>query len=231
MRYQIRWGDTLSGLARRHGTTVNALMQANKYIKDPNLIFAGRTLNIPGRKDSFEAPGSKGGPKSSGPKSQGPKGTGDTFDGPSGSGSGAKALQLARSVLGRNAGELKLSGGAIGKAMQDWVPNNVNCANFVSAILQAAGMIAPGQGSAAVYGLMANLDKDKDWGRVASSSMKPGDVVSMKTNGGQHVVMFAGYKNGRPLYIGSNNVNADGSQRVSYSQMNYPIMAVHRYRG
>lgn len=45
--YTIRPGDTLSGIASRFHTSVGALAQANG-ISNPNLIFAGRTLNIPG---------------------------------------------------------------------------------------------------------------------------------------------------------------------------------------
>jgi hypothetical protein len=115
--------------------------------------------------------------------------------------------------------------------MQDWVPNNVNCANFVSGVLIAAGQIRQSQGNASVRGLMANLDRDPNFRRVSLSQARPGDVVSMRTNGGHHVVLFAGWQNGRPLFIGSNNVNRDGSQRVTYTQMRYPIIAIHQYRG
>lgn len=45
--YKIKKGDTLSGIASRYGTTVSALAQANN-IKNPNLIYAGNTLTIPG---------------------------------------------------------------------------------------------------------------------------------------------------------------------------------------
>lgn len=44
----IAKGDTLSGLATKHGTTVDALRTANPNIKDPNKIFTGASLNIPG---------------------------------------------------------------------------------------------------------------------------------------------------------------------------------------
>nr|MBP8994108.1 LysM peptidoglycan-binding domain-containing protein [Bacteroidales bacterium] len=43
----IQKGDTLSGLANKYGITVSALMAANPNIKDPNLIIAGNSLNIP----------------------------------------------------------------------------------------------------------------------------------------------------------------------------------------
>ncbi len=45
--YVIRSGDTLSAIAARYNTSVAALAQANG-IANPNLIYAGRTLQIPG---------------------------------------------------------------------------------------------------------------------------------------------------------------------------------------
>lgn len=45
--YKIKKGDTLSGIASRYGTSVSALAKANN-IKNPNLIYAGNTLTIPG---------------------------------------------------------------------------------------------------------------------------------------------------------------------------------------
>lgn len=44
--YKVRWGDTLSGIARRYGTTVAALAQVNG-ISNPNRIYAGQVLRIP----------------------------------------------------------------------------------------------------------------------------------------------------------------------------------------
>lgn len=44
--YTIQAGDTLSGIAEKYGTTVNALVKANG-IKDKNLIIAGEPLIIP----------------------------------------------------------------------------------------------------------------------------------------------------------------------------------------
>ncbi len=61
MAILIRSGDTLSGIAARHGTTVAALMKANPQITNPNLIYAGRYLNLPGSSDSFQpAPAASG---------------------------------------------------------------------------------------------------------------------------------------------------------------------------
>lgn len=229
--YRIRWGDTLSGIAARHGTSVSALMRANPQIKNANLIYAGKQLTIPGGRDEFvrSRPPSRNAPGRNPPSAPTREPSGPSA--PTAPGGSSRAFDIAKSYLGWNARDLKVSGNAVGKAMHDWVPNNVNCANFVSGVLQAAGQIKSSQHHNAVTGLMANLDRDPHFKRVSLSQAKPGDVVSMKTPGGHHVVMFAGWKNGRPLFIGSNNVNADGSQRVTYSQMRYPILAIHQYRG
>jgi predicted chitinase/murein DD-endopeptidase MepM/ murein hydrolase activator NlpD len=45
--YSVRRGDTLSAIAKKFGTSVNALAKSNN-IKDPNLILAGQKLNVPG---------------------------------------------------------------------------------------------------------------------------------------------------------------------------------------
>jgi LysM repeat protein len=45
IRYQIRYGDTLSQIARRYGTTVNAIMAYNGLTS--TRIYAGRWLLIP----------------------------------------------------------------------------------------------------------------------------------------------------------------------------------------
>ena len=47
-RYTVVAGDTLSWIAARYGTTVSALADANN-IADPNKIWVGQTLVIPGK--------------------------------------------------------------------------------------------------------------------------------------------------------------------------------------
>ncbi len=222
--YRIRTGDTLSGIAQRYGTSVSALMRSNPNISNPNLIYAGRTLSVPGSRDEFTS-AKPGAARPSRPS----RTSGAPDDSPRPAGA-SRPYDLARQYLGWNARDLKVSSNPVGRAMQDWVPNNINCANFVSGTLIASGQIRQSQGNASVYGLMGNLDRDPNFRRVSLSQARPGDVVSMRTPGGQHVVLFAGWQNGRPLFIGSNNVNPDGSQRVSYSQMRYPIMAIHQHR-
>ncbi|MDN5559485.1 MAG: LysM peptidoglycan-binding domain-containing protein [Ruaniaceae bacterium] len=61
----IKAGDTLSGLARTHGTTVQALMSANGLTN--HIIIAGRTLSIPGTGATTSAPTTPTAPAPSAP--------------------------------------------------------------------------------------------------------------------------------------------------------------------
>ena len=45
--YSIAKGDTLSSIAKINNTTVDELMKLNPDITNPNLIYAGRGLNLP----------------------------------------------------------------------------------------------------------------------------------------------------------------------------------------
>jgi hypothetical protein len=41
--------------------------------------------------------------------------------------------------------------------------------------------------------------------------------------------MFAGTKDGKAQFIGSNNANADGTQKITEVPMDYPISGVYHY--
>jgi len=47
--YTVLPGDTLFGIARTHGTSVSAIMAANRLV-NPDMIYAGQTLAMPGCK-------------------------------------------------------------------------------------------------------------------------------------------------------------------------------------
>jgi LysM repeat protein len=232
--YRIQSGDTLSRIAQRNHTSVSALKRANPQIRNIHRISAGERLNLPGSRDEFVPHRNLGvGSRPAVQPGRAFAGTAAPSVAPSNDrrAGASRAFDVARQYVGWNAGDLKRSGNAVGRVMQDWVPNNKNCANFVSGALVASGQLPASRANASVHGLMNNLDRDSNFRRVSLRDARPGDVVSMKTRGGQHVVMFAGWKGGRPVFLGSNNINRDGSQQISYRQMNYPIMAVHQYRG
>ncbi len=46
--YLVQPGDTLSGIAASHGVSLAAVEAANPRISDPNLIYAGQRIEIPG---------------------------------------------------------------------------------------------------------------------------------------------------------------------------------------
>ena len=196
--YNVSWGDTLSQIAARSGTSIQALQALNPQITNPNLIFAGDSLRLSGDVGGASQASTAVGAQAVG--------------GPVAALDGANAAAIAEQFLGRNAGELKHSDEL---PMESWVPNSLNCANFVSACLQKAGLITSGQASASVDQLANNL-RGAGWQPTSLANATPGDVVLMQSNGQSHVVLFAGHENGEPRFIGSNNVNADGSQRVSW---------------
>lgn len=57
--YKVRWGDTLSSIARGHGSTLRILAQVNS-IRNINLIFVGQEICLPHRTGASTG-GSSGG--------------------------------------------------------------------------------------------------------------------------------------------------------------------------
>jgi GH24 family phage-related lysozyme (muramidase) len=47
INYTIKLGDTLTHIAKKHNTTVSAIMKQNTSIKNADKIFAGQTIKIP----------------------------------------------------------------------------------------------------------------------------------------------------------------------------------------
>ncbi|MBS2029769.1 MAG: LysM peptidoglycan-binding domain-containing protein [Deltaproteobacteria bacterium] len=67
MSYKVKSGDTLSGIAKQFGVSLAELEKANPQIPNPNRIYSGEPLNIPGQTDSFQpAPKPKGNTPSTG---------------------------------------------------------------------------------------------------------------------------------------------------------------------
>lgn len=154
---------------------------------------------------------------------------------------GEQVIALAKSVMGQNAHDLKLANKTkLGDAMQDWVPDTVNCANFVSGLLIATGQMPKSEGHAGVSSLISNLKKDPNFTTTTLDQAKPGDVVAFEYSHkdgtkGQHIVVFEGRDaNGQPKFIGSDNVNKDGTQAVHQSTgvpKGWKPIAVMHYSG
>jgi hypothetical protein len=61
--------------------------------------------------------------------------------------------------------------------------------------------------------------RNRGWTPVSASEARPGDVVIIQGGGVSHTEIYAG--NGK--MIGSNNVNADGSQRISENNLSWAL--------
>jgi len=46
--YTVKPGDTLWGISKSHGVNLNDVIKANPQIKNPDLIYPGQSVNIPG---------------------------------------------------------------------------------------------------------------------------------------------------------------------------------------
>lgn len=53
--YTVKKGDTLSEIAQKQGVSLSSVIKANPQIKNPDLIFPGQQVNIPGRGASNSA--------------------------------------------------------------------------------------------------------------------------------------------------------------------------------
>lgn len=47
MKYVVQKGDTLSGIAKAFGTSVDEIMAVNPKIKNRDLIYAGDSIDVP----------------------------------------------------------------------------------------------------------------------------------------------------------------------------------------
>src|SRR5437763_11132543 len=66
--YVVQQGDTLSGIAQKFGVSLSDLEAANPQITNPDLIFAGQVINIPGSESGDDGDGD--GPKGKDDKDQ-----------------------------------------------------------------------------------------------------------------------------------------------------------------
>jgi len=194
--YTVKSGDTLSAIAERSGVSLSALIAANPQIRNPNLIYPGQTVHVPGGHSTGGTTGT-----------QGPSGPGATAP------TGNNPAAIAQQFLNRNASELKRSGDL---PMNPNVPSDVCCANFVSAVLERSGALPHGKHTDSVATLNSTL-RGLGWRPVDMSQAKPGDVVIIQGGGVSHTVMVLSNDHGKVTLIGSNNVNSDGTQRVTTS--------------
>lgn len=124
---------------------------------------------------------------------------------------GPNAATVAKQFLNRDISELMRSGDL---PMALGVDPKHCCANFVSGCLERAGIIDHGQRSNSVQQLKVNLE-NAGWQQTDFANAKPGDVVFFQGSNVSHTEVVESNDRGRITLIGSNNVNPDGTQRVT----------------
>lgn len=196
--YTVARGDTLSDIAERYGTDV-ATLARNNGLSNPDLIYPGQRLSL-----------------GAGNGGTGAVGGVDPAHGTRGGGT-AGVYDTARQYLGRNASELRRDT-SDDLPMNPGVPANICCANFVSGVLIEAGVMDRGLRTDSVAQLNSNL-RGAGWTAVDPADARPGDVVIIQGGGVSHTEIYAG--DGR--MIGSNNVNADGTQRISENNLSWAL--------
>jgi len=89
--YTVRSGDTLSGIAGMHGVSLQSLTAANPQIADPDLIFIGDRVQLPGA----QSPGTGGAPEGGTGPVEGPA---PSTPAPGGNADGVTAAELRQIV-------------------------------------------------------------------------------------------------------------------------------------
>jgi spore coat assembly protein SafA len=197
--YTVRSGDCLWDIAKAHGVSLSALEAANPQIANPDLIYPGQRITIP---------------SGSGPSGSGSTGGVGGVGGAPGAGDGNVA-DIARSYLGQNASSLKTNSND-NLPMDPNCPSSECCANFVSAVLVQSGALPANLHTDSVDQLKNTL-QSRGWTAVPASEAKAGDVVIMQGGCISHTEIVSG----PGQMIGSNNINADGTQKVSTNSLSY----------
>jgi spore coat assembly protein SafA len=206
--YNVVRGDCLWNIARRNGVSLNALIRANPQIKNPDLIYPGQKISIPGGSGSSASSGAK--------KKSGLAQLKDTFTNAVKNLTGnlkermQKLLNIGKSVVGtlesgNNAGAItKFTGGKTG---WPW------CAKFVSWAYRQAGMPLPGGDQWAVASIKSIIKKLGQW--TDKHQLKPGMAVTFSKWSHVEIVAEPVYKSGKLvgyMTIGG-NTTMPGSSR------------------
>jgi len=189
--YNVQRGDTMSGIAGKFGVSLSSLIGANPQISNPNLIYPGQTVHIPGGHSSNGTAPVQGSE-------------------PTGPVKGTNAASLAQKYLGRYESDLQRSG-----VTQAGVDTSESCANFVTSMLKDAGQI--NWHTNLVSDLNSRL-RSQGWHQVSLADAKPGDVwICNGAHGESHTEIVASNDgHGHVTLIGSNNHPDPGNQQINY---------------
>jgi LysM repeat protein len=163
--YTVVSGDTLASIAARYGTAVATIADAN-HLANPNLIYVGEKLTIPGASGSA--------PATTPAQAQGSTTTPATTTGTTAPNA---AAAIAVRVALEQVGKPYVWGGA--------GPDDFDCSGLVMYAWAAAGVDLPHY----------TVSQYEDTQRISQSQLRPGDLVFYNTGDGAqpgHVTMYIG---------------------------------------
>jgi LysM repeat protein len=196
--HTVREGDTLSSIAAQYGVSLQAVKDANPHLSHPYMIRPGDQINVPVAGGASGTGGSQG--------SGGTSGTGG------GSGTGSTSGTGGTSGTSPSATAGSISGQSVVDAANEFLEANTDpyterCLEFVTDVLAQAGISDP---------LLANKETAHDAmeavrkaGKLNAWPDPPTDVpVGAVVFWDQpeprgHTAIYAGMKDGKPVYITS----------------------------
>lgn len=197
--YTVVSGDSLWAIAQRllgDGSRYPELVEANKdkypsLAKNPNLIYPGWNLTIPGVTGGTTA-GNTGGTTPAPDTNAGPV-----------SGVAQKVAQVAAGFISKYNGYQKFPYAAGTEG------GNLGCANVVSQALKDAGVNAWSLNCDGVKNALLGLRAPQNWKTASAPPYQPGDVVVWKAPaGGRHKHIGIVVKNGNSFSAMNNSSSA-----------------------
>lgn len=210
-------GDSLWKIARQNGVSLQSVIAANPQIKNPDLIYPGDAVKVPGGSSAgrTSAPTSRGGLSGLVDRAK------DAFTGAVSNIKGKlgekmnSVLDIARRQVGtlesgNNAGAItKFTGGKTG-----WP----YCAKFVSWVYRQAGMPLPGGDQWAVASIKASIQRMGQW--TSKTQLQPGMACTFSQWSHIEIIAKPVHQNGRLvgyMTVGGNTTMPNSSrQGVAY---------------
>lgn len=194
--YTVRRGDSMSSIASHNGVSLAALERANPQIHNPNVIYPGEVVHIPGS-GPVHAPSPVGPVK------------------------GTNAAAIAKHYYGEFETQLQRDGVTLNCPTSESCANFVTAMLIKSGKVSPHGMSYVQRVN--VHSMSSYL-KAHGWHVVPKSQAKPGDVwVCDGAHGESHTELVSSNNGGKVTLIGSNNHPVSSNQQINYDSYSATI--------
>lgn len=194
--YTVRSGDSMSSIASRNGVSLAALERANPQIHNPNVIYPGEVVHIPGAGGTAPVNGG-------------------------GSVKGTNAAAIAKNYYGEFESQLQRDGVTLNCPTSESCANFVTAMLIKAGKVSPHGMSYVQRVN--VHSMSSYL-KAHGWHVVPKSQAKPGDVwVCDGAHGESHTELVSSNNGGKVTLIGSNNHPVNSNQQINYDSYSATI--------